>query len=96
MPNRAARQHQVDENYDAFVSLLPDILQAHAGKFALMHERNVVDYFDFFGDAVRFGNNNFTDGNFSIQEVSSGSASLGFYSYAVSPNSDQYRSSANS
>ena len=74
MPNRAVRQHQVDENYDAFLKLLPDILQAHAGKFALMREREVVDYFDSFGDAVRFGNEKYPDGNFSIQEVNSGSA----------------------
>ena len=96
MPNRAARQHQVDENYDAFLKLLPDISLGHAGKFAVMHERQVVDYFDSFSDAVRFGNAKFSDGNFSIQEVTAGSASLGFYSYALSSDSNQHGSSANS
>jgi hypothetical protein len=74
---------QVDRNYEAFKRLLPEILSSHAGKFAVMHDEQIVEYFDSLADAVRFGNTEFGDANFSIQEVTSQNINLGYYSYAL-------------
>ena len=77
------QQTQLDLNYQAFQKLLPELLQTHAGKFALMNDGRIVDYFDSFSDAARIGNAKFGEGNFSVQEVTSKGINLGYYSYAV-------------
>lgn len=74
---------QVDQNYEAFRKILPDLLATHAGKFAVMHDGGVVNFFDSLADAARFGIAQFGEGKFSVQEVTSKDVSLGFYSYAL-------------
>lgn len=79
------KQHttQADRNYEAFRKVLPDLLKSYPGKFALMHDGEVVDFFSSLGDAVKFGKERFGDNNFSVQEVTSQTASLGFHSYGL-------------
>lgn len=74
---------QVDANFAAFQALLPDLLKTHAGKFAVMRDGKVVEFFDSLADAARFGHAQFGDANFSVQEVTSKNVNLGFYSYAM-------------
>jgi hypothetical protein len=74
---------QVDANFAVFQQLLPELMQTHAGKFALMNDGKIVEFFDSFSDAVRVGNSKFGDANFSVQEVASKDINLGYYSYAV-------------
>ena len=73
---------EVDRNFAAFQRELPDLLVSHPGKFALMHNGAVVDFFASMGDAARQGRTLFGE-TFSVQEVASKNESLGFYSYAV-------------
>lgn len=47
-----SRQQKVDANFDAFQKLLPDLLLTRAGKFAVMHNGAVIEFFDSLG-AVR-------------------------------------------
>lgn len=74
---------QVDKNFEAFQTLLPGLLKTHPGKFAVLHNGQVVEFFDSLPDAVRFGHSQFGDANFSVQEVTSKNVNLGFYSYAM-------------
>jgi hypothetical protein len=75
---------EVDRNYAAFKALLPDLIATHPGKFAVMHNGEVVEFFDTLSDAVRCGSTQFGgSGKFSVQEVTSTPANLGFYAYAV-------------
>ena len=86
MQAQAVKKHdstQADLNYEAFRKLLPEILKSHAGQFALMRDGSIVEYFSTLGDAVKFGKEKFGDHNFSVQEVTSQSANLGFHSYAL-------------
>ena len=76
-------QAEVDRNFAAFNKLLPELLKSHPGKLALMHDGNVVDFFDTLSDAVRFGVVKFGDHNFSVQEVTRQTVNLGFHSYAM-------------
>ena len=76
---------QVKRNYGAFVAKLPSLLKAHPGKFALMRDGEIVEFFDTARDAYFAGLRLFQEeGRFSIQEVVEAPVDLGFYSHAVS------------
>lgn len=75
---------QIDKNYTAFIKKLPEILPEKAGKFALMHDGEIVEYFDTARDAYIAGMKLYNDGLFSIQEITDIPINLGFFSHAVS------------
>ena len=62
-------QAEVDRNYESFLKLLPDIPQSKVGKFAVLHDGKIVEYFDTAGDAATFGNDKFKNKLFSVQKV---------------------------
>ena len=80
--NENEMQKTIHENYAAFVKLLPDLLDDHAGKFVLMRNGEIVEFFDSARDAFVFGEEKFDDGLFSVQEVLTTAADLGWYSRA--------------
>ena len=75
MLDRMVRQHQVDQNYESFKRLLPELLRGHAGKYAVIREGIVIEFFDTFGDAIRFAQARYADSKYSVQEVTDRSAS---------------------
>lgn len=77
------RQVEVDSNFKAFQTLLPDLIEQERGKFALMRDRKIVEIFDTAGDALRAATLQYPDGRYSIQEITDRVIGLGFYSYAV-------------
>jgi len=77
-------QQEIDKNYVAFEKLLPTMPKERDGKFALMQDGKVVDFFDTASDAYTAGQKLFTNGLFSIQEVTNIPVDLGFFSYAMS------------
>jgi hypothetical protein len=83
MSDTATKQAVVDRNYAAFRRMLPEILIAHHGKYALMRDENVVEYFDSPRDAVIVGAARFPDGLYSVQQVVETVADLGYFSHAV-------------
>jgi hypothetical protein len=78
-----AQSDQVDRNFEAFEKLLPELLQSHPGKYVVLHDTQVIDFFDTLSDAVKFGHAQFGDANFSVQEITRQNVHLGFYSYAL-------------
>jgi hypothetical protein len=79
-----ALQDEVERNYAAFVKELPALLPTHRGKFALMRERKIVQYFDTARDAHVAGAELYkADGLYSVQEVTDVPADLGYFSHAV-------------
>ena len=84
MANRSkSNETEVQRNYEAFQQKLPELLATHRGKFALMHHRDIVDFFDTAGDAYKFGVKQYGTGEFSIQEVTDSAVDLGFFTHAV-------------
>jgi hypothetical protein len=73
---------EVDQNFQAFMSALPSILNTKLGKFALLHRGKIVEYFESSIDAFVDGHQRFGPGRFSVQEVTDHVENLGFYSYA--------------
>jgi hypothetical protein len=75
---------QVDTNYAAFKTLLPALLAKHAGKFALLHNGEVVEFFDTPRDAFLAGQKLYeSQDDFSVQEVKDTPVDLGYFSYAL-------------
>jgi hypothetical protein len=79
--DRIRQARQVDENYDAFMRLIGEILPEHRGQLALMRDRQIVAYFDKPGEAYRTAVSRYPDGVFSIQEVTDEPIDLGFWSH---------------
>jgi hypothetical protein len=77
------QKDQVETNYKTFRQKLPDLLKTHAGKFALMRDGTVVEFFDTARDAYAAGQQLFKDNLFSIQEVIEIPVDLGFFSHAI-------------
>lgn len=73
----------IDRNYRAFVRQLPDLMDTHAGQFALMRNEVPVEFFDSEDAAITAGEARFADDSFSIQEVTRRSVDLGFFSHAL-------------
>lgn len=81
---RPTQREEVERNYRAFRKRLPDILNEHRNKFALMRDARIVDFFDTSRDAFVAGANIYADGRFSIQEVTDQAVDLGYLSHAGS------------
>ncbi len=79
-----SKESEVRRNYEAFVKQLPELLATRRGKFALMRDGLIVEFYDTAADAYKVGVTNYREGNFSIQEVTDSPVDLGFFSYAVS------------
>lgn len=76
-------QKQVDANYEAFKALLPELLEKHTGKFALMRNGEVVEIYSSAADAMRTGQKFYEDGLFSIQKITHEPEDLGYFSHAM-------------
>jgi len=76
-------REQVDRNYQAFQQQLPALVISHPGKFALMRDGQIVEFFDTARDAYVTGQRLFEqDKLFSVQEVTETPVDLGFFSHA--------------
>ena len=74
---------QVERNYEAFLAQLPKLLPSYGGKFALMRDGEIVDFFDTAMDAYTVGKREFGLGGFSIQEIVDRVIDLGYFSHAL-------------
>jgi len=78
-----AGRAQIERNYKAFAEKLPTLLSTHRGKFALMHDGEIIEFFDTARDAYLTGQQLYSDHLFSVQEVIDTPVDLGFFSHAV-------------
>lgn len=59
----------VERNFSAFQDLLPTIIEAHEGQFALLRDADIVAYYNSYSDALDAGRSRYEDQAFSIQLV---------------------------
>ena len=78
--NAQLQNQQVDDNYDAFMLRLPDILSDHRDQLALMRDGEIVGYFDTPHSALVAADAMFSDQIYSIQEVTDEPLQLGYWS----------------
>ena len=81
-PSPEQRRYQISANYDAFQRALATHLPAHAGEYALLHDRAIIGFFSSPGAADQAGLTQFQDGLYSIQLVTSEPVELGLYANA--------------
>jgi hypothetical protein len=76
-------REQIDRNYQVFQQQLPSLVISHPGKFALMRDGQIIEFFDTARDAYVAGQRLFErDKLFSVQEVTETPIDLGFFSHA--------------
>ena len=79
-----AIDQQIESNYRAFEEKLPGLVPAYRGKFALMRNGDIIEFFDTARDAYVAGQKLFPDRLFSVQEITDVPVDLGFFSHALS------------
>ena len=82
--DQARQKLEVDQNYDRFARMLGELLPEHRDQLALMRDGNVVGFYDTPKEALRAASEMFSDGIFSIQEVTDEPIDLGFWSHVAS------------
>jgi hypothetical protein len=78
------RRTEIDLNLEFFLRELPSLLLTHKGKFALIRHQRIIDYYDTPSDAIRAAKALYSDGIYSVQQVTDAATDLGYYSHAVS------------
>lgn len=76
------QQNEVDRNYEAFKQMLSELMESDPGRFALLHNRELVACFDTNRDAVQAGKKLLKDQPFSVQKITSKPVDLGYFSNA--------------
>ena len=82
--DQGRQKREVDRNYDAFTRILGTILPAHRDQLALMRDEEVVGFYETPREALKAATEKFSDGIFSIQEVTDEPIDLGFWSHVAS------------
>jgi hypothetical protein len=80
----AERVHEIERNFQAFQIEMAKMPDSEDGKFALLHGATIQGVFEKLADAIVAGHRQFSDGMFSIQEVSREALDLGYFSHANS------------
>ena len=78
------REEQIKNNFEVFIEQLPELLKTHKGKYAVMKDRKITNFFDSLEDAHKKAEMDYKDGIFSIQQVKEMPTDLGYFSHAVS------------
>lgn len=77
-----ALSREVDRNYDYFQRVLAQHIDTRRGQYALIRDRHIQGFFDDPGAADKEGHRLYSDGIYSIQEVTDEPIDLGLYSCA--------------
>ncbi len=78
-----ARELEIRQNYAFFKGVVASLMDQQAGKFTLIHNREIVAYYSSPGEAVADGARRFGDSPFSVQRVTNRPIDLGFLSHAT-------------
>lgn len=59
----------LERELKVFEEKLPELLKQHAGKFVLIHEDDVVDFYNAYEDAIRAGYEKFGPTPFLVKKI---------------------------
>ena len=79
-------EREVSENFDFFQRYVrdnPALVDGYKGKTALLHKRELIDFFDTEEDTIGAGRLAYGEGGFSVQEVGAEPVELGYQSYVL-------------
>ncbi|MBF0433795.1 MAG: hypothetical protein HQL77_00315 [Magnetococcales bacterium] len=69
-PCVVSSEEEMDENYAAFMDMLPELLKEHAGRWVILRRGELIEFHDSMEAALQAGEARFADKNFGIQQVS--------------------------
>lgn len=81
----AELDREIDRNLFAFLPRIPGLLPDHEGEYAVLRNQEIVSLHKRLRDALDEAGAMFSDGLFSIQQVTERPVELGFFSYADHP-----------
>ena len=84
MASARAHETEVRSNYEAFRAALPELLSTNAGEFAVLRHCEVVGFFATTTAAREFAEQEYSDGLYSIQEVTDRKVFISPRTHAVS------------
>jgi hypothetical protein len=84
MASTRAHDTEVRSNYEAFRAALPGLLSTNAGEFAVLRHCEVVEFFATTTAAREFAEQEYSDGLYSIQEVTDRKVFISPRTHAVS------------
>lgn len=73
---------EIDRNLFAFLPRIPKLMKEHEGEYAVLRHQEVVSLHKRLNDALDEACLKFSDGLYSIQQVTDKPIELGFFSYA--------------
>jgi hypothetical protein len=78
----SALQNEIDGNFDSFQRIVGSHLPREEGRWALMRHGDLIGFYDTADAAEAAGMVAYPDDLFSIQQATSETVDLGFFSYA--------------
>ena len=76
-------QSEAHRNHEAFMKLLPSLIETDPERCALMHDGEVVDIFETSDDARFAGRKRYGRGRFSTQRITTRVVDLGWFSHVL-------------
>lgn len=80
-----SKSEEIDRNLERFLIMLPGLVDAHEGQYALIRNGEIKGFFESALDAQIAGNQRYDDQIFSFQCVRETAEELGYFSYAIAP-----------
>lgn len=74
---------EVNENYDFFRTQISQLKDEHLNEFALLHDKEISNFFINEDDAIKIGIEKYGEGSFSVQQVNDSHIELGYQSYVI-------------
>lgn len=74
---------EVDRNYDFFKTQILQLKIEHLNKFALLHNKKIVNFFISEDDAIEIGTEKYGEGHFSVQQINDNAIELGYQAYVI-------------
>ena len=76
-------QEAIERNYAWFLGQLSELLPDQRGRYALIHDQQLIGLFDTPGEAEHQGELRFPNGFYSIQPVEDQAVDMGYIAHAL-------------
>ncbi|MHC8509746.1 MAG: hypothetical protein ACYYKD_10235 [Rhodospirillales bacterium] len=83
MLDKEILRREVDQNYEAFNEMLPELLKTAPDQFVLLRGKENIAVFETADDAFIFAEAQYPDGVYSVQQITSDIVDLGYFSHVV-------------
>ena len=76
-------KQEVRQNYAFFQTQIPKLEIKQRKQYALLHQKQIIEFFDSKDDAAKIGMKDYGEGQFSIQRAADRAIELGYQSFLL-------------